>query len=50
MDLSAMMSNIDEHKYETVEQFLADIDLITSNALEYNPRDDEEGKFKISFG
>ncbi|XP_074642373.1 ATPase family AAA domain-containing protein 2-like [Tubulanus polymorphus] len=37
MDLSTMMSKIDLHCYETVKDFTNDIDLICSNALEYNP-------------
>ncbi|ESO06808.1 hypothetical protein HELRODRAFT_110881 [Helobdella robusta] len=41
MDLSTMMSKIDLHKYHTVGHFLQDIDLIVSNALEYNPETDE---------
>ena len=32
-----MMSKIDLCKYETVDDFLQDIELICSNALEYNP-------------
>ena len=43
MDLSMMMSKIDLHKYETVDQFLQDINLIVSNALEYNPDKDPQG-------
>lgn len=37
MDLSTIISKIDLHKYHTVQEFLRDIDLICSNALEYNP-------------
>ena len=37
MDLSSMMAKIDLHEYSTVRHFLNDIDLICSNALEYNP-------------
>ncbi|XP_069847457.1 ATPase family AAA domain-containing protein 2 isoform X1 [Dipodomys merriami] len=37
MDLSSMISKIDLHKYLTVKDYLRDIDLICSNALEYNP-------------
>ncbi|KAL3192576.1 hypothetical protein MRX96_058990 [Rhipicephalus microplus] len=37
MDLETMMVKIDLHKYQTVAQFLQDIELICSNALEYNP-------------
>ncbi|KAK6989879.1 ATPase family AAA domain-containing protein 2B-like isoform X1 [Biomphalaria glabrata] len=37
MDLSTMMSRIDLHEYGTVRAFMDDIDLICSNALEYNP-------------
>jgi len=43
MDLSAMMTKIDLHKYQTVQQFQQDIDLICSNALEYNPDRDAQG-------
>jgi len=44
MDLSSMMTKIDLHKYQTVQQFLQDIDLICSNALEYNPDRDPQGR------
>ncbi|XP_059178119.1 ATPase family AAA domain-containing protein 2-like isoform X4 [Physella acuta] len=37
MDLSTMMGKIDLHEYGTVRSFMNDIDLICSNALEYNP-------------
>ncbi|XP_077495990.1 ATPase family AAA domain-containing protein 2-like isoform X2 [Amblyomma americanum] len=37
MDLETMMGKIDLHQYQTVGQFLQDIELICSNALEYNP-------------
>ncbi|XP_005108941.1 ATPase family AAA domain-containing protein 2 isoform X4 [Aplysia californica] len=37
MDLSTMMSKIDLHEYGTVSAFMKDIDLVCSNALEYNP-------------
>ncbi|KAM5281249.1 ATPase family AAA domain-containing protein 2 isoform 1-T1 [Ctenodactylus gundi] len=37
MDLSSVISKIDLHKYLTVKDYLKDIDLICSNALEYNP-------------
>ncbi|KAG2468111.1 ATD2B protein, partial [Polypterus senegalus] len=40
MDLSTIMTKIDTHKYFTVKDFLMDIDLICSNALEYNPDKD----------
>lgn len=44
-----MMMKIDNHKYETVKDFLIDINLICSNALEYNPDKVPGGKmgFKI---
>ena len=45
MDLSTMMSKIDLHKYETAEEFLTDINLICSNALEYNPDHNPTGKY-----
>lgn len=44
MDLSTVMTKIDTHKYLTVKEFLVDIDLICSNALEYNPDKDPGGK------
>ncbi|KAM8805426.1 putative cell division cycle ATPase, partial [Eudromia elegans] len=37
MDLSTIASKIDLHQYLTAGDFLKDIDLICSNALEYNP-------------
>ncbi|KAM6126050.1 ATPase family AAA domain-containing protein 2 isoform 2-T2 [Pterocles gutturalis] len=40
MDLSAILSKIDLHQYLTAGDFLKDIDLICSNALEYNPDKD----------
>ncbi|XP_072708035.1 ATPase family AAA domain-containing protein 2 isoform X2 [Ciconia boyciana] len=40
MDLSAILSKIDLHQYLTAADFLKDIDLICSNALEYNPDKD----------
>ncbi|KAM3928638.1 ATPase family AAA domain-containing protein 2 [Leptodactylus fuscus] len=40
MDLSTIISKIDLHKYRTVQEYLKDIDLICSNALEYNPDKD----------
>ena len=45
MDLSTIMSKIDLHQYQTCAEFLADIDLICSNALEYNPADSTAGTF-----
>ncbi|XP_075717149.1 ATPase family AAA domain-containing protein 2B isoform X2 [Rhinoderma darwinii] len=42
MDLSTIMTKIDKHRYLTVRDFLTDVDLICSNALEYNP-DKEPG-------
>ena len=44
MDLSTMMNKINMHKYTKAREFLDDIDLITSNALEYNPDRHPEGK------
>lgn len=44
MDLSTVITKIDTHKYLTVKDFLVDIDLICSNALEYNPDKDPGGK------
>ncbi|XP_063307159.1 ATPase family AAA domain-containing protein 2 isoform X1 [Pelobates fuscus] len=40
MDLSTIISKIDLHKYNTVKEYLKDVDLICSNALEYNPDKD----------
>ncbi|XP_078811230.1 ATPase family AAA domain-containing protein 2 isoform X7 [Oryzias latipes] len=40
MDLSTLLTNIDEHKYTTVGEFLEDAELIWKNALEYNPDSD----------
>ena len=37
MDLTTMLHKIDGHQYQTCAEYLRDIDLITSNALEYNP-------------
>uniref|UniRef100_A0A3B5LI10 ATPase family AAA domain-containing protein 2 n=1 Tax=Xiphophorus couchianus TaxID=32473 RepID=A0A3B5LI10_9TELE len=44
MDLSTVMTKIDTHQYLTAKDFLADIDLISSNALEYNPDKDPGDK------
>ncbi|KAJ8009529.1 hypothetical protein DPEC_G00089820 [Dallia pectoralis] len=44
MDLSTVMTKIDTQKYLTAKDFLADIDLICSNALEYNPDKDPSDK------
>uniref|UniRef100_A0A3Q3GH50 ATPase family AAA domain-containing protein 2 n=1 Tax=Labrus bergylta TaxID=56723 RepID=A0A3Q3GH50_9LABR len=44
MDLSTVMTKIDTNKYFTVKDFLVDIDLICSNALEYNPDKDPGDK------
>ncbi|XP_055482034.1 ATPase family AAA domain-containing protein 2B isoform X4 [Psammomys obesus] len=40
MDLSTVITKIDKHNYLTAKDFLQDIDLICSNALEYNPDKD----------
>ena len=37
MDLANILHRIDCHYYNTCAQYLADVDLITSNALKYNP-------------
>lgn len=42
MDLSTVITKIDKHNYLTAKDFLKDIDLICSNALEYNPDKDPE--------
>ncbi|KAK7151151.1 hypothetical protein R3I93_012170 [Phoxinus phoxinus] len=44
MDLSAIMMKIDTHKYTVASDFLVDVDLICSNALEYNPDKDPGDK------
>ncbi|XP_046385794.1 ATPase family AAA domain-containing protein 2-like isoform X2 [Ischnura elegans] len=44
MDLETMMTKIDQHAYECARDFLADIDLICRNALEYNPDRDAADK------
>ncbi|XP_070604357.1 ATPase family AAA domain-containing protein 2 isoform X2 [Erythrolamprus reginae] len=40
MDLSTIISKIDLHLYLSAKDYLKDIDLICSNALEYNPDKD----------
>ncbi|KAM9838554.1 ATPase family AAA domain-containing protein 2-like isoform 2-T3 [Aulostomus maculatus] len=40
MDLFRLQTNIDEHKYATVSEFLSDADLIWQNALQCNPDSD----------
>lgn len=37
MDLESMMTKVDLHRYSSAQEFLYDIDLICTNALEYNP-------------
>ncbi|KAL0620678.1 ATPase family AAA domain-containing protein 2B [Plecturocebus cupreus] len=44
MDLSTVITKIDKHNYLTAKDFLKDIDLICSNALEYNP-DKDPGEY-----
>ncbi|XP_077442604.1 ATPase family AAA domain-containing protein 2B isoform X2 [Stigmatopora argus] len=44
MDLSTVITKIDKHQYLTAKDFLVDIDLICSNALEYNPDKDPGDK------
>uniref|UniRef100_H2ZY34 ATPase family AAA domain containing 2B n=1 Tax=Latimeria chalumnae TaxID=7897 RepID=H2ZY34_LATCH len=44
MDLSTVMTKIDKHMYLNARDFLKDIDLICSNALEYNPDKDPGDK------
>ncbi|KAG8234840.1 hypothetical protein J437_LFUL014689, partial [Ladona fulva] len=44
MDLETMMTKIDQHSYECARDFLADVDLICRNALEYNPDRDPADK------
>ncbi|XP_074743521.1 ATPase family AAA domain-containing protein 2 [Strix uralensis] len=43
MDLSSILTKINLHQYLTAEDFLKDIDLICSNALEYNTDEDRGG-------
>lgn len=47
MDLSTVITKIDKHNYLTTKDFLKDIDLICSNALEYNPDKDPGGKDRL---
>lgn len=49
MDLSTVITKIDKHNYLTAKDFLTDIDLICSNALEYNPDKDPGGKIYFIF-
>uniref|UniRef100_A0A8D0L9Z8 ATPase family AAA domain containing 2B n=1 Tax=Sphenodon punctatus TaxID=8508 RepID=A0A8D0L9Z8_SPHPU len=44
MDLSTVITKIDKQNYLTAKDFLTDIDLICSNALEYNPDKDPGDK------
>ncbi|XP_076016241.1 ATPase family AAA domain-containing protein 2B isoform X2 [Genypterus blacodes] len=44
MDLSTVITKIDTLRYLTAKDFLVDIDLISSNALEYNPDKDPGDK------
>lgn len=48
MDLSTVITKIDKHNYLTAKDFLNDIDLICSNALEYNPDKDPGGKETVN--
>lgn len=50
MDLSTVITKIDKHNYLTAKDFLKDIDLICSNALEYNPDKDPGGKNALGKG
>lgn len=50
MDLSTVITKIDKHNYLTAKDFLKDIDLICSNALEYNPDKDPGGKDTLARG
>lgn len=43
MDLSTVLCKIDLHQYNTVKEFLQDVDLIWQNALKYNPDQDPSG-------
>ncbi|XP_078611325.1 ATPase family AAA domain-containing protein 2-like isoform X2 [Branchiostoma floridae x Branchiostoma japonicum] len=44
MDLSTMMTKIDKHCYENTSEFMTDLNLVCSNALEYNPDTNPEDK------
>ncbi len=48
MDMSLMMTKIDRREYQSVQAYLDDIDLITANALEYNPDRDTQGARRLS--
>ena len=50
MDFSTVLTNIDEHKYVTVAEFMSDVDLIWQNALEYNPDSDPMGETRTRTG
>ena len=49
MDLSTMMIKIDQHRYSNVASFVYDVDLISRNALEYNPDRSAEGMSSFNF-
>ena len=38
------MKSIDEHRYTTPHQWMSDVDIVTRNALEYNPENDSESR------
>lgn len=44
MDLSTVVAKIDFHQYLTAKDFLKDINLICTNALEYNSAKDPGGE------
>ncbi|XP_066272923.1 ATPase family AAA domain-containing protein 2-like isoform X2 [Branchiostoma lanceolatum] len=44
MDLSTMMTKIDKHCYQNTSEFMTDLNLVCSNALEYNPDTNPEDK------
>lgn len=44
MDLETMMTKIDHLEYTCAEDFLRDVDLMCTNALEYNPDRDPADK------
>ena len=37
MNFELVLSNVNDGKYTTAEAFLADVDLIAANAIQYNP-------------
>jgi|EP00953_Heterococcus_sp_UTEX-ZZ885_P039477 DNA replication initiation complex subunit (GINS family) len=44
MTLEQILTNVDEGVYETKSAYIADLQLILDNAVEYNPTKDQKGK------